>query len=347
MAGVATNDPRRAPRDPTLVDVAALAGVSRSTASRAINGGTKVSLGAQAAVDAAVDDLGYEPNRAARSLVTRRTDSIALVVPEPDEKVLTDPFFAGTLRGLGAALEHTEFQLVLVIARRHDEHPRAAPRYLRRGHVDGAIVVSHHRDDGLGSVLAASRLPSVFVGRPLGTDHLLPYVDLDNLGGGRVATQHLVDVGCRRIATITGPLDMAAGLDRFRGWREVLTDAGRATVAIEHGDFTSAGGARAAAALMNEHPDTDGIFVASDLMAVGAMAVLAEWGLRVPEDVRIVGFDRLGVHESTRPALTTVTNPVVAMARRAGEILLDQIATGHRPHEPEIFPTELFLGDSA
>ncbi|HEY5554008.1 MAG TPA: LacI family DNA-binding transcriptional regulator, partial [Cellulomonas sp.] len=121
--------------------MAALAGVSRSTASRAVNGGTKVSLGAQAAVDAAVDDLGYEPNRAARSLVTRRTDSIALVVPEPDEKVLTDPFFAGTLRGLGAALEHTEFQLVLLIARLEASRPLAA-RYLRRGHVDGAIVVS-------------------------------------------------------------------------------------------------------------------------------------------------------------------------------------------------------------
>jgi len=346
MAGVATNDPRRAPHDPTLIDVAALAGVSRSTASRAINGGTKVSLGAQAAVDAAVDDLGYEPNRAARSLVTRRTDSIALVVPEPDEKVLTDPFFAGTLRGLGAALEHTEFQLVLLIARLEASRPLAA-RYLRRGHVDGAIVVSHHRDDGLETVLANSRLPSVFVGRPWTEDERLPYVDADNLGGGRVATQHLLSVGCRRIATITGPMDRAVSLDRLRGWREVLTDAGRATVAIEHGDFTSAGGARAAAALMNEHPDTDGIFVASDLMAVGAMAVLAEWGLRVPEDVRIVGFDQLGVHESTRPALTTVTNPVVAMARRAGEILLDQIATGHRPHEPEIFPTELFLGDSA
>lgn len=346
MTGVATNDPRRAPNDPTLIDVAALAGVSRSTASRAINGGAKVSPEAQAAVDAAVDDLGYTPNRAARSLVTRRTDSVALVVPEPDERVLTDPFFAGTLRGLSAALEHTEFQLVLVIARREDQRSHAE-RYLRRGHVDGAIVVSHHRDDGLGAVLAASRLPSVFIGRPFDADERLPYVDLDNLGGGRIATQHLVSVGCRRIATITGPMDMAAGLDRLRGWREVLTAAGRGTDAIEHGDFTSAGGARAAAALMNEHPDTDGIFVASDLMAVGAMAVLAERGLRVPEDVRIVGFDRLGVHDSTRPTLTTVTNPVAAMARRAGEILLDQITTGHKPHEPEIFPTELFLGDSA
>ena len=98
---------------------------------------------------------------------------------------------------------------------------------------------------------------------------------------------------------------------------------------------------------MNEHPDTDGIFVASDLMAVGVMAVLTERGLRVPDDVRIVGFDQLGVHESTRPTLTTVTNPVVAMTKLAGQILLEQIATGYRPHEPVIFPTEFFPGDSA
>ena len=343
---MAPNEPRPAPSDPTLVDVAALSGVSRSTVSRAINGGSKVSPGAQAAVNAAVAELGYSPNRAARSLVTRRTDSIALVVPEPDEKVLTDPFFAGTLRGISAALEDTEFQLVLLIARREASRPLAG-RYLRRGHVDGAIIVSHHRDDGLEMVLANSRLPSVFVGRPWTEDERLPYVDIDNLGGGRVATQHLLSVGCRRLATITGPMDRAVSLDRLQGWREVLTEAGLATDAIEEGDFTSAGGARAAAALMNEHPDIDGIFVASDLMAVGVMAVLTERGLRVPDDVRIVGFDQLGVNESTRPTLTTVTNPVVAMTKLAGQILLEQIATGHRPHEPVIFPTELFPGDSA
>src|SRR5690606_15904921 len=102
---------------PTLDEVAQTAGVSRSTASRAINGGLKVSPEAQAAVDTAVAELGYTPNRAARSLVTRRTDSVALVVPEPDEKVLTDPYFAGTLQGLSAALVNTEIQLILLIAR--------------------------------------------------------------------------------------------------------------------------------------------------------------------------------------------------------------------------------------
>src|SRR5450759_5256693 len=147
---------RGRPPAPTLEQVAERAGVSRSTASRAINGGLRVSPEAQASVEAAIAELGYTPNRAARSLVTKRTDSIALVVPEPDERVLSDPFFAGTLRGISAALEDTEFQLVLLIARLEASRPLAA-RYLRRTHVDGAIVVCHHRDDGLETVLANSR----------------------------------------------------------------------------------------------------------------------------------------------------------------------------------------------
>jgi DNA-binding LacI/PurR family transcriptional regulator len=150
---------------PTLDEVAQTAGVSRSTASRAINGGLRVSPEAQAAVDAAVAQLGYTPNRAARSLVTRRTDSIALVVPEPDERILTDPFLAGTMRGVSAALGGTDLQLVLLFAR-PDEQPGRIVRYLSSGHVDGAIVASHHRDDELEEALLAARLPAVFVGRP-------------------------------------------------------------------------------------------------------------------------------------------------------------------------------------
>ena len=146
------------PHAPTLEEVAKQAGVSRSTASRAINGGLKVSPSAQTAVDEAIARLGYTPNRAARSLVTRRTDSVALVVPEPDERVLTDPYFAGTLQGISAALEPTNIQLVLLIARRGEGSQRTA-HYLLNRHVDGAIVVSHHRDDALNQVLVDSHLP--------------------------------------------------------------------------------------------------------------------------------------------------------------------------------------------
>ncbi|NMR19145.1 LacI family DNA-binding transcriptional regulator [Cellulomonas fimi] len=330
---------------PTLEQVAERAGVSRSTASRAINGGLRVSPEAQAAVDAAVLELGFAPNRAARSLVTRRTDSIALVIPEPDERVLSDPFFAGTINGLGSVLHETDLQLVLVMARPADVATRTV-RYLRGGHVDGVVVVSHHRDDVLATELEQAGVPTVFVGRPFQHGHVR-YVDVDNTAGGRMAAEHLVRAGRARIGTVAGPQDMSAGLDRLAGWSAALADAGMAADAVAYGDFTSAGGARAASRLLAEHPDLDALFVASDLMAAGALGVLADAGRRVPDDVAVVGYDNLAVATSTTPALTTVVNPVVAMARTAGGLLLDLLAGEAVPEAPVVFAPELVVRASA
>ncbi|MEU2200978.1 LacI family DNA-binding transcriptional regulator [Isoptericola sp. NPDC019482] len=329
---------------PTLDDVARAAGVSRSTASRAINGGDRVSPEAQTAVDDAVARLGYAPNRAARSLVTRRTDSIALVVPEPDARILTDPFLAGVLRGVSEGLTGTELQLVLLLAR-PGEPPGHIARYLRSGHVDGVIVASHHREDQLESELMRSHLPSVFVGRPFDTESL-HFVDVDNASGGRTATQRLVDRGCTRIATITGPLDMTAAVDRHDAWQHTLEDAGLPAVAVENGDFTVAGGATAMERILAEHPDVDGVFAASDLMATGALQVLLETGRRVPEDIALVGFDALGA-ERTTPRLTTVLQPVVEMVTAATATLLDVLGGADVPAEPQIFVPRLVEGESA
>jgi DNA-binding LacI/PurR family transcriptional regulator len=336
--------PRRAA--PTLERVAARAGVSRSTASRAINGGLRVSPETQAAVDAAVADLGFAPNRAARSLATRRSDSIALVIPEPDELVLSDPFFAGVVNGLNSALRATDLQLVLVMARPTDVATRTL-HYLRGGHVDGAVVVSQHRDDVLAAELYRAGVPAVFVGRPFEGGRPVRYVDVDNTGGGRLAGEYLVNLGRRRIATITGPQDMTAGIDRLTGWREALVAAGLASDAVAYGDFTSPGGARAATRLLAEHPDLDALFVASDLMAAGALGVLVDAGRRVPDDVALIGYDNLAVATSTLPTLTTVVNPVVAMARTAGEMLVDLLAGKAVAEEPVIFPAEIVVRFSA
>lgn len=329
---------------PTLDDVARAAGVSRSTASRAINGGDRVSPEAQTAVDEAVARLGYAPNRAARSLVTRRTDSIALVVPEPDARILTDPFLAGVLRGVSEGLTGTELQLVLLLAR-HGEPPGHIARYLRSGHVDGVIVASHHKQDQLEPELMRSHLPSVFVGRPFDTQSL-HFVDVDNAAGGRTATQRLVDRGCTRVATITGPLDMTAAVDRYDAWRDTLEAAGLPAVAVENGDFTVAGGAAAMERILAEHPDVDGVFAASDLMATGALQVLREAGRRVPDDVALVGFDALGA-ERTTPRLTTVLQPVVEMVTAATATLLDVLGGGAVPAAPQIFVPRLVEGESA
>jgi len=331
---------------PTLDQVAERAGVSRSTASRAINGGLRVSPEALASVDTAVADLGYIPNRAARSLVTRRASSVALVVPEPDERVLSDPFFASTIHGLNGALRDTDLQLVLVMARPEEIATRTL-RYLRGGHVDGAVVVSHHRNDVLADALHRSGLPTVFVGRPFGGGHHVHYVDVDNTGGGRMATDYLLRIGRRRIGTIAGPQDMSAGLDRLAGWSSALDQAGLASDAVAYGDFTTTGGAAAATQLLADHPDIDALFVASDLMAVGALVALSAAGRTVPGDVAVVGYDNLGAATTTSPTLTTIVNPVVAMARTAGEMLIDLLAGKDVEEAPVIFAPELVIRLSA
>lgn len=345
MRGVDEPGPRRGA--PTLEDVAAVAGVSRSTASRAINGEAKVSPQARAAVADAVMLLGFTPNQAARTLVTQRTNAVALVIPEPDERIVADPFFGAAIQGLSHALAESDLQLVLLMAKMGGSPDRTV-RYLRSGHVDGAVIASHHQADDLERTLVDSRLPSVSIGRPCHLPDRLNYVDTDNRLGGELATDHLIGRGCRRIGTIAGPLDMTAAEDRLNGWRAALGRAGLPADAVEYGDFTTAGGADATRRLLAAHPDVDAVFVASDLMAAGALAVLRAARRRVPRDIALIGYDDSAVAAVTDPPLTTVVNPVAAMARTAGAILLGRLSLRADPIVgPVIFPPELVVRSSA
>ncbi|MDQ0755306.1 LacI family DNA-binding transcriptional regulator [Arthrobacter sp. B3I4] len=330
---------------PTLEDLATAAGVSRSTASRAINGGSRVSPEALAAVNAAVIELGYTPNRAARSLVTRRTSSIALVINEPDARVMMDPFFAAVITGVTEALRETEMQLVLLMSRAGGD-PSRTLRYLRGGHVDGAIIVSHHKADGWTEELAASGLPTVFIGRPWDTRLGIHYVDVDSFDGARQAALHLAAAGRTRLGTITGPLDMTAAADRLRGWQAGLSEAGLPAGPVAHGDFTPAGGTEAAERLLSQDSRLDGIFAASDLMARGAITALLASGRAVPGDVAVVGFDDHLTAPGELP-LTTVNQPTVEMAAQAGRLLLDDIENPGTSREPVIFPARLVVRASS
>ncbi|UNX54056.1 LacI family transcriptional regulator [Georgenia sp. TF02-10] len=331
---------------PTLVEVARLAGVSRATASRAINGGDRVSPAARAAVEAAVRETGYRPNPAARSLVTRRTDSIAVVIPESDSRLFTDPFFATVLHGVTTALASTDLQVVLLIGQRGVDRARRMVGYLRGGHADGAIVVSHHRMDSVVDVLAGSDIPVVLIGRPFDATLPLTWVDVDNAAGARLATEHLLARGARRVGTVAGPPDMSAAEDRLTGWRAALAEAGLPADAVVRADFTADGAAAATERLLAERPGLDGLFVASDQMAAAALDVLAAHGRRVPDDVRLVGFDNMDLAARTRPPLTTAVNPAGEMARRAVQMLLARLA-GTGGTESVVLPTELVVRGSA
>ncbi len=333
------------PARPTLEAVANVAGVSRATVSRVINGSPRVSADVLAVVEAAIAELSYVPNRAARSLVARATMSIALVVPEDAHRFFGDPYFADVVQGISNRLSDSDYVLNLQLT--HPDSPsEKARRYLLGGNVDGALVVSHRSGDHFLASLGRS-LPVVFGGRPLGElahpgDY---YIDVDNQRGGRLATQHLIDTGRRAIATITGPSDMPASVDREAGWREALLAAALDDQRLARGDFTEAGGIRAALKLIDEHSDLDAIFVASDLMASGVMLALEERGLRVPTDVAIVGFDNSRYATRGRVGLTTVAQPAEEMGHVMADTLLRLLA-GETAPRVTLMETHLVIRDS-
>ncbi|MFD8519606.1 LacI family DNA-binding transcriptional regulator [Streptomyces capillispiralis] len=340
---------------PTLEDVARRAGVSKSTVSRVINGEPKVRAAVADRVRQAVAALGYVPNQAARSLVTRRSNAVAVVVTEPQNRLFVDPYFDCHLRGIRQELVRRGAQPVLLFIEDPDDYPRVGT-FLGGGHVDGALLFSLRTDDPLPAMVAHMDLPAVFGGRPAGgSGHRgrgYASVDADNRGGAREAVRHLVSLGRRRIGTITGPLDQTSAADRLDGYRDVLLDAPAELVA--EGDFTFRGGADAMAALLDRCPDLDAVFVASDLMASGALRVLREHGRRVPEDVAVVGFDDLvAIAEATEPPLTTVRQDIEDMGRLMARLLFERASDepasrdGRPAPSSVVTPTRLVVRASA
>jgi len=333
---------------PTLEAVARRAGVSRATVSRVVNGSTSVAAAIREAVNRAVEELGYVPNQAARSLVTQRTESIALILPETASRVFSDDlFFPAIIRGVGAELEAADKQLVLMMAGSAASHDRVE-RYAVAGHVDGVMFASMHGADPLPGTLVRLGIPVICSGRPIGPSEA-PYVDVDHFGGVAAAVRHLVASGRRRIATIAGPQDMSAGQDRLTGWRHAVRHAGLAVEEdlVGYGNFTRASGARAMEQILAAGDPPDGLFAASDLMALGALAVLAEHGLRVPHDVAVVGFDDSVAAMEARPPLTTVHQPVEQMARTLTLTLLDRIANPDAPVTSQVYPPRLVIRESS
>ncbi|MFN3865647.1 MAG: LacI family DNA-binding transcriptional regulator [Demequina sp.] len=329
-------------RGPTLDEVAARAGVSRSAASRAINDAGHVSRAKRDAVLKAAKDLGYAPNATARALATRKVGSVVLVVGNEDPTSFGAPFFSQIIVGIASALAKAELDLTLLMA--SSDAGSRLERLLRSGRADGVMLMATHGEDPLLRVTAATDIPVVFCGRPL-TQEPRWYVDADNRGGARGATEHLLRSGRRRIATITGPMDLETSVARYRGFADAMANEGLGSGWAEEADFTPDGGAEAMTRLLDAHPELDAVFAGSDNMAAGAMRVLHARGRTVPGDVAVVGFDDLGTAAQTEPALTTVSQPLDALGHETASMLVRLIA-GESP-SPIILPTRLVVRASA
>ncbi|WP_030861697.1 LacI family DNA-binding transcriptional regulator [Streptomyces sp. NRRL S-37] len=338
---------RQRPGTPTLEEVAALAGVGRGTVSRVINDAAGVKDSTRRAVQRAIAELGYVPNLAARSLAGRRADAVALVMTEPDWRQFGEPFFSEIVRSVGDALTDTKVQLLLTLVRTDAERQRLV-EYARGGRVDGVMLMSVHAEDALPDMLADVGLPTVLLGRR-SSEESVTYVDADNTGGARGAVAHLLGLGRRSIATITGPLDMYVAQCRLRGYHEALERAGaesRAAWTVE-GDFSADSGRRAMAELIERAPEIDGVFAASDTMAAGALDALRAAGRRVPEDVAVIGFDDFPLAQHTDPKLTTVRQPLEEIGRTMVRLLLEEMEEPEVAWRHVILRTELVPRDSA
>jgi DNA-binding LacI/PurR family transcriptional regulator len=331
---------RAAGGQPTLATVAAVAGVSPATVSRVINDSAPVTAEIRQAVETAIARLGYVPNRAARSLVTQRTDSIALVVREPVGFGIADPYLSSMTVAASQSLVGTGVHLVVMMAQNGDDHAQLA-HYVRAGHVDGVMLLSVHDDDPLPQQLLRARIPMVLGGRPMTALEGCSYVDVDNHGGAQVVARRLLESGRTRLGTIAGPMDMTAGVDRLDGFRAALRELDQPAPAVAYGSFTRASGEEAMRALLRREPELDAVFAASDMMAIGAMAVLKESGRRIPDDVAVIGFDDVEVGRHTEPMLTTMQQPIAEQARLLVEMLVAQIKTRTAVPDPAVLPTVL------
>jgi DNA-binding LacI/PurR family transcriptional regulator len=271
--------------------------------------------------------------------MTRRSDSVAVVILESANRLFEDPYFNQLLLGISGGLADREVQLVLLIAQSAGEEERLE-RYIAAGHVDGAMIIGPRGEDELPRRLLARGVAVVVNGRPSGEEvhgsaRSLSYVDVENREGARAAVAH--------------PLDLSSGRDRLEGYRDGLVTAGLPL----DSDLEAGGGylpalaAEAMGSLLAHRPDLDAVFAASDSMAASAIGTLLDAGRRVPEDVAVVGFDDSPIAMTVRPSLTTVRQPIAAMGREMAELLLRQVNGPEGAPRSVIFPTELVVRESS
>jgi len=331
----------------TLRDVARLARVHPATVSRALNPGTRSMVNddtAQRVIDAA-EELGYRPNPIARGLKTNRSYTVGVVIPD-----LTNPLFPPIVRGIEARLGQAGYTSLIANTDNAPERERQDFEAMRARQVDGFITATARLDHELLSEIAESGQPIVLVNRRV-EDGTLPAVAADDRQGARLAVEHLVALGHRRIAHLGGPQNLSTGHQRHVGFEEAMNDAGaggRADNLVSFGTaFTEAEGARLCRELLDGGAEVTAIVAGNDLMALGCYDILGEVGLRCPEDVSVVGFNDMPFADRFNPPLTTVRIPHREMGAAAADLLLELLATPGTAPRQLVLPSVLVARGSS
>jgi LacI family transcriptional regulator len=321
----------------TLEMVAEKAGVSRSTVSRVVNHHPNVREDVRERVLSIIQDTGYRPHPAARSLASHRTNVIGLVIPRSTHTFFNDPYFPALTGGVAEACNQHDYTLSLFLFKTEEDERRLIPRISRKGLVDGIIIQATHLGDNFIPQLSKGNVPFLVAGRPMNAPEA-SYIDVDNVGGAYEAVVHLINEGRKKIATVTCALNTSVGIDRFEGYKRALYSYGLTydEKLVAEGEFSEQSGYSAAKVLLAQRPDA--IFVGSDTMAVGAMRAIKELSMEVPKDIALVGFDDLPPALQIDPQLTTIRQPIRRFGAKAVETLLDII------EQRSGIPRHVFLG---
>ena len=324
----------------TIKDVAREAQVSVATVSRALNGHDNVAAPVRARVLQVASDLRYSPHHAARSLSSRRTNTIGVVLPD-----LHGEFFSELMRGID--LVARERGLHLLVSSYHGNPVEQGMAMLAmRGRVDGLLVMSPSGATGLGDAEPLPGLPAVLINTPVAGPGQHGTISVDNHGGALAMTRHLHAAGHARIAFIEGPADNFDALERRRGYLQASADSSRAPWFVE-GDFSEASGCRAGEQLLAAPAPPDAVFAANDMMALGCLYAFNQAGVRVPQDIALAGFDDIPLARYVHPALTTVRVDISDLGGRALRMLIEGIADPAADGVQSIrLPTRLVVRDS-
>lgn len=326
----------------TIRDVAKMAGVAVSTASRALGNGP-ASKATREKVEHAAKQLQFVPNPTARRLSEGTSDIVALVVQETPSFIFGDPNIAEMVGSLSVNL--TREGLIPFLSLANPKDADGFGRLLRETGADAAVAISSHMGDALLRVVGESDVPWVFIGKPP-KGLRCPYVDVDQKRAGYDVGRLLVERGRRHMAVISGPFDMSAPQGRNQGFEQALAEDGLKPEVVMEADFSAEGGFGGMIRVIRNHPEVDAVFAHSDQMAAGALRYLLQAGRKVPQDVSLVGFDDLRIARALSPSLTTCAQPIEQLSSAVVDLLKRSLGSEKRVRDSAIFRAPLVLRES-
>ncbi|GAC44292.1 LacI family DNA-binding transcriptional regulator [Paenibacillus popilliae] len=331
----------------TIVHVAEKAGVSPSTVSRVISNDSRISQKTSRKVRKVMEELGYHPNTLAKSLVTKTTNNIGIVLPRPADELFQNQFFSEIIRGIVTKAAASSYDVLMTTGSNAQEEVRAVERLVHGRNVDGIILLSSHKDDDNISFLRKKKFPFVLVGRSEDfTD--ITSVDNDNVAAAQSITEHLIKLGHRKICFVSGPMELTVSKDRFKGYRKALLEAGLPLDRnyIFEGAFTPDSASHITEQIIELSERPTAIVAIDDVLAFGIIRSLWNNGLTVPEDCSVVGFNNTSLSEMCLPQISSVDIGTYQMGQSTVQALIQCIKGDGFDQARIIIPHQLIWRDS-